>query len=212
MENKWMDISQPLTNGMAHWPGDTPFEYSCVTKEQTGSVNIGRIMTSLHMGTHIDAPFHVADDGQKVHELPLDVYIGSARLIDVTGHESIGKRELEQEDLVGVTRLLLRTAQHPNADVFPENFTYLREDIGPFLLEKGIRLIGVDVPSVDPVDSKSMSGHHSLINNGVYILENLVLTDVEPGDYELIALPLPIQGGDGSPVRAVIRGLGRTAP
>lgn len=205
MENKWIDVTQPLSNNIAHWPGDTPFDYRVKTMAETGSVNIGHILTSLHMGTHIDAPFHVDDGGEKVDELPLDVYIGRAKIVDVTGHDSIGKSELENLELDGVERLLLRTAVRTDHTVFPENFTYLRPDIGLFLQEKGIRLIGVDVPSVDPVDSKSMSSHHSLIDHGVYILENLVLANVDPGDYELIALPLAIQGGDGSPVRAVVK-------
>ena len=82
---------------------------------------------------------------------------------------------------------------------------YLHADIGPLLLERGVRLIGIDTPSVDPETSKTVSAHHSLYENGVMILENIVLSAVEPGDYELIALPLPLKDGDGSPVRAVLR-------
>ena len=95
----------------------------------------------------------------------------------------------------------------PDPNVFPETFTYLREDIGPLLKERGVRLIGVDTPSVDPENSKLMDAHHSLNDNGVLILENIVLDLVEPGDYELIALPLPLADADGSPVRAVLRSI-----
>lgn len=203
---KWIDISQPLTNNMAVWPGDTPFSFRLsFTKEQTGSVNIGQIITSVHTGTHIDAPFHFNDNGQKVHELDIDMYIGPARVIDVSNCESIGRTELEGFVLEGVSRLLLRTMTGRNPDVFPEKYPVLREDVGPFLKEKGIRLLGIDTPSVDPVDSKKMLAHHSLHENGIYILENIVLDKAEPGKYELIALPLAIEGADGSPVRAVIR-------
>jgi len=207
-ERKWIDISQPLTNAIGTWPGDTPFTYQLTyTKEQTGSVNIGKITTSLHTGTHIDAPFHFDNDGKKVHELDVNLYVGPACIIDVTGYESVGRQVLESFQLEGVTRLLLRTATEVDPTVFPKNFTYLREDIGPFLKEKGIRLLGVDVPSVDPADSKSVSAHHSLHRNGVNILENVVLEHIQPGNYELIALPLAIKGADGSPVRAVVRSL-----
>ncbi|SFE86244.1 arylformamidase [Alteribacillus iranensis] len=206
--SSWIDISQPLTNSMGHWPQDTPFSYRLTyTKEQTGSVNIGRITTSLHTGTHADAPFHFDDDGERIHELDINVYIGEARVIDVSQYSSIGKKELEEIDVRGVQRLLLRTTTSTNPEVFPDEITFLRKDLGPFLKEKNIFLVGVDVPSVDPLTSKTVEAHHSLHKNGVHILENLVLSDIEPGNYELIALPLPIQQADGSPVRAVIRPL-----
>ncbi|RST57284.1 arylformamidase [Siminovitchia terrae] len=210
MKNKpWIDISQPLTNDMAVWPGDTPFNFKLsFTKEQTGSVNIGQFTTSAHTGTHIDAPYHFDENGEKVHELDVNIYVGQARVVDVTGCEMVGKEELEQFSLEGVERLLLKTSDGRDLGRFPEKFTVFRENIGPFLKEKGVRLLGTDGPSVDAIDSKTMDAHHSLNDNGVYILENIVLTDVEPGDYELIALPLAIEGADGSPVRAVLRPIG----
>ncbi len=206
MTGKWMDISQPLQNDIAEWPGDTPFTFEVAfTKADTGSVNIGKMTTSTHMGTHIDAPFHFDDNGKRVLDLPIDLYIGRARVIDMTGAESIGRAELEGIDFEGAERILLKTGSRPDAHVFPEKFTVLRADIGPLLKERGVRLIGVDTPSVDPEDSKLMEAHHALNDNGVMILENIVLHAVEPGDYELIALPLPLRDGDGSPVRAVLR-------
>ena len=209
MTGKWIDISQPLQNDIAEWPGDTPFTYEVAfSKADTGSVNIGKITTSTHMGTHIDAPFHFDDNGLKVLDLPIDLYIGRARVIDVSGNESIGRAELEGIDFGGAERLLLRTLSRLDSTVFPKSFTSLRADIGPLLKERGVRLIGVDTPSVDSEDSKTLDAHHSLNNNGVMILENIVLDTVEPGDYELIALPLPLTESDGSPVRAVLRSIG----
>ncbi|WP_318618250.1 arylformamidase [Sporosarcina sp. YIM B06819] len=206
MTGKWIDISQPLQNGIAEWPGDTPFTYEVAfAKADTGSVNIGKMTTSTHMGTHIDAPFHFDDNGKRVLDLPIDLYIGRARVIDVTGAESIGRAQLEGLDFGGAERVLLKTGSRPDANVFPQKFTVLRADIGLLLKERGVRLIGVDTPSVDPEDSKLMEAHHALNDNGVMILENIVLNAVEPGDYELIALPLPLRDGDGSPVRAVLR-------
>lgn len=202
----WIDITQPLTNGMANWPGDTPFNFELgVTKEQSGSVNIGEIRTSLHMGTHADAPFHFDEAGKKLHELDVKIYIGRAKVIDVTMHAYLGRSELEAYDLDGAERLLLKTSETNNPFVFPQSFIELRPDIGPYLGEKGIFLLGIDVPSVDRTDSKDLPTHHALGDNGICIVENLMLADTEPGDYELIALPLAIQDADGSPVRAVIR-------
>lgn len=206
MKGKWIDISQPLHNGIAEWPGDTPFSYEVkFLKADTGSANIGMMSTSTHTGTHIDAPFHYDDDGLKVDELPIDIYIGKARVIDVTSLKSVGRSDLEPYDFGGAERILLKTGSRPNPDVFPATYTVMRTDIGPLLKERGVKLIGVDAPSVDPEPSKTLDAHHSLHKNGVFILENIVLDSIEPGDYELIALPLPIKDGDGSPVRAVVR-------
>lgn len=208
MTGEWIDISQPLQNKIAEWPGDTPFSYEVAFKKaDTGSVNIGKLTTSTHMGTHIDAPFHFDDNGLKVRELPIDLYIGRARVIDVTGADSIGLEELAHVDFGGAERILLRTGSREDLTVFPSEFPYLRADIGPLLKARGVRLIGVESPSVDPEVSKTLDAHHSLHANGVMILENIVLDAVEPGDYELIALPLPLADADGSPVRAVLRAI-----
>ncbi|MDZ5610170.1 arylformamidase [Bacillus pseudomycoides] len=207
-EAGWIDISQPLNNEIATWPGDTPFSYEVSwSKEQSGSVNVGKLTMSIHTGTHIDAPFHFDNNGKKVLDLDVNVYVGKARIIDVSSMESIGAKELEKFSLDGVERLLLRTSSHGNAQEFPETIPYLRADLAPFLSEKGIRLIGIDVPSVDPLDDKELVAHHQLFKHGIHILENVVLDHVQDGDYELIALPLALTDADGSPVRAVIRPL-----
>ncbi|WP_251639891.1 arylformamidase [Sporosarcina sp. NCCP-2716] len=206
---EWIDITQLLSNDIAEWPGDTPFQYELsFTKEQTGSVNIGQLTMSVHTGTHIDAPFHYDEHGKKVHELDLGLYMGPAVVVDAAGHAEIGQAELEGTDFKGAERVLLKTGGHPDPTVFPEHYPVLKPDIGPFLKEHGIRLIGVDVPSVDAVDSKTMDAHHALYDNNIHILENIVLTEAEPGLYELIALPLKLAGSDGSPVRAVLRPAG----
>ncbi|MBY0599495.1 arylformamidase [Bacillus bingmayongensis] len=207
-EAGWIDISQPLNNEIATWPGDTPFSYEVSwSKEQSGSVNVGKLTMSIHTGTHIDAPFHFDNNGKKVLDLDVNVYVGKARIIDVSSMESIGAKEIEKFSLDGVERLLLRTSSHGNTQEFPKIIPYLRADIAPFLSEKGIRLIGVDVPSVDPLDDKELAAHHQLFKHGIHILENVLLDHVQDGDYELIALPLALTDADGSPVRAVIRPL-----
>lgn len=208
MNNPWIDITQPLNKQIAEWPGDTPFSYEvAVSKEQSGSVNIGKLTMSTHIGTHTDAPFHYDDEGSKILELPIDLYIGKACVVDVTGVSCVTRADLEKFDFGGAQRLLLKTGSHPTPTHFPENFTVIGEDVGPLLKERGVRLIGVDTPSVDSETSKELLGHHSLYRNDVIIIENLVLHSVESGLYELIALPLALEDADGSPVRAVIRRL-----
>ncbi|MCH1627279.1 arylformamidase [Fredinandcohnia quinoae] len=203
---KIIDISQPLDTNTPEWPGDTPFEFNINwTMEESLSVNVGKMVTSTHMGTHIDAPFHFDNEGKRVHELDLELYVGKARVIEVSGHERIGIEEIKDYDLAGIERLLIRTKSWTDRRQFPKTITYLQPELAPFLADKGIKLVGVDVHSVDPLDSKELYAHHSLHQHGIHILEGIILDHVAPGDYELIALPLKIVGGDGSPVRAILR-------
>ncbi|HLR04087.1 MAG TPA: arylformamidase [Virgibacillus sp.] len=206
-KTNWIDISQPLTNDMAHWPGDEPFTYSpTLTKEQSGSVNIGQMSASLHTGTHVDAPFHYDSNGQTIDQLDLERYIGTARVIDVSHNDTISVKTLDKLAWNDCPeRLLLYTSLPNNPKRFPDAYPVMEVDVAPFLREKGVRLLGIDAPSVDTVESKDLPIHHALYNQDINILENIMLDDVQPGDYELIALPLAIQGADGSPVRAVIR-------
>ncbi|WP_273717114.1 arylformamidase [Alkalihalobacillus pseudalcaliphilus] len=207
-EKSWIDISQTLHTGLAHWPGDRPFSYQVTySKEETGSVNIGQMAMSLHSGTHVDAPFHYKNDGNKILDLDINVFIGKAKVIDVSAYKAFDEAVFKAFDLVGVTRLLLKTSIPNNPDVFPKNIPYITVSGAAYLSNIGIRLIGVDVPSVDPLDSKELEGHHSLDKFGIHIVENLMLDQVEQGEYEFIGLPLPLKDADGSPIRAVIRPL-----
>ncbi|MEH7238752.1 arylformamidase [Bacillus sp. JJ1562] len=205
---KIIDISQPLSHTTQEWPSDTPFEYELTWSiEEASTVNVGKITTSTHIGTHIDAPYHFDNDGKKVHELELDLYVGKARVIEVSGKKEIGIEDIKGIDLSGVRRLLIRTNSWKNRNQFPTTITSLKPEVASFLAGKGIQLIGVDTPSVDQLDSKNLLAHHHLHRHGIYILEGIVLDEVEPGDYELIALPLRIEGADGSPVRAVLKNI-----
>ncbi|MBN6185439.1 arylformamidase [Aneurinibacillus sp. BA2021] len=202
----WRDISQRLDGQVAVWPGDTPFSYQLRwKKEETGSVNVGQITMSIHTGTHIDAPFHFDAAGKRVIELDLDLYIGPARVIHLTGTEQIGVQEIRGVTIEGVERLLIYTGAWCNRKVFPDTIPYVEPEAAVYLAEKGVRLLGLDLPSVDPLDSKTMSAHHALTRCGIHILEGIVLDGVAPGDYELAALPLPLAEADGSPVRAALR-------
>lgn len=204
--NGWIDITQPLTTNIAHWPGDIPFSYSLTyTKDQTGSVNIGQISTSLHTGTHVDAPFHFDTKGETIDQLNVSVFVGRARVIDVSHEQNITAQTLQAFSWNHHTRVLFRTSLPNQPQRFPDDMPVLDPSIAPFLAHKGVTLLGVDLPSVDPVNSKILHTHHALYQHNIHILENIMLDQVESGDYELIALPLAIHGADGSPVRAIIR-------
>ncbi|QKY71518.1 arylformamidase [Lentibacillus sp. CBA3610] len=205
---KWIDITQPLTQDMAHFPGDTPFDYALTyTKAQTGSVNVGQITGSVHTGTHIDAPFHYDSSGKTVDQLDLDLYIGRAVVIDVSHTEKITAETLKPFDLQGASRVLLRTSLPNNPKRFPNHMPELDPSAAEFLSGHGVTLLGVDLPSVDPPESKDLPAHHALYRHDIFILENLMLDHVQSGHYELVALPLAIAGADGSPVRAVLRSI-----
>ncbi|MGG1400964.1 arylformamidase [Bacillus salipaludis] len=202
----WIDISQPLDNQIAVWPGDTPFTYKVNwSKEESGSVNVGQITMSTHTGTHIDAPFHFDNEGKKVIDLDVNLYIGHAKVIHLPKPKSIGIKELSGYELDGVTRLLIRTDSLEDRQEFPSTIPEIEPELASYLARFGVRLLGLDLPSVDPIDSKELTAHHELTRHGIHILEGLVLNQIESGEYELAALPLPLVEADGSPIRAVVR-------
>lgn len=204
------DISITLAGGTPEWPGDTP--YSCgwtATLSQGSSVNVSSYTTSPHVGTHADAPLHVRDGWQGSHELPLEAFFGRASVVDVGSEDG----EIEINTIraavgdVRLERLLLRTTCSIASGAFPESWPMLSESCARELLGGGLRLVGVDAPSVDERHSKSLPVHKMLFAGNAYILENLDLRRVPPGPYELIAFPLKIMSLDAAPVRAILRDL-----
>ena len=155
------------------------------------------------MGTHIDAPFHYDSEGLKVEELPLDIYLTKAQVVDVSGSQHVKVEQLPEIE-EGVEALLLYTAAWQDRTTFPASWPEFDAAIAEWMAGKGIRLLGVDVPSVDPQTSKELPMHQAMNRNGRFILEGIVLDEVPAGIYQLAALPLKITGADGSPVRAVL--------
>ena len=201
------DISVAVQQGTPEWPGDTP--YSCRwtwSMSKGASVNVSAFTCSPHVGTHADAPLHVRDGWPGVHELPLEPFIGRAIVVDVSKGD--GLIEIEQLALSGdVERLLLRTGRTIAAGRFPERWPVLSERCARELLGRGLRLLGVDAPSVDERESKTLEVHRMIFSGNACVLENLDLRRVSPGEYELIAPPLKLMGLDAAPVRAVLRSI-----
>jgi arylformamidase len=171
------------------------------------SVNVSSYTSSPHVGTHADAPLHVREGWSGSHELSLDAFFGPAIVVDVAIHT----KEIEMEDLEKilslpfVERLLLRTGRTIASGAFPEDWPTLSENCVRTLLGRGLRLLGVDSPSVDARDSKNLPVHNMLFSANAAILENLDLRRVSPSMYELIAFPLKLMALDAAPVRAVLR-------
>jgi arylformamidase len=203
------DITLSLRDNLPCWPGDTPFRFDLAwSKIEGATVNVGRLSTTVHIGTHVDAPFHFDQNGKTIDQVALDPYLGLARVVDVRGKKPITIEDLASFDLSTTPRLLLRTDGWLDHSNFPESIPVMSESVPAYLNEKGVILVGLDVPSVDPIESKNLPIHHALGSFGIAILESIDLTRVEPGVYELIALPLKIVGADGSPVRAILREVG----
>lgn len=203
------DISEPLSPATAVFPGDTPFSAEWVMRMADGaSCNVSTVRMSVHCGTHTDAPRHFDDEGADIASVDLSTYIGPCRVLDVRGVGSpalIPADALDPRALRGVERVLFRTAVDHDATRFDPAFTAVGPAAAAVLVECGVRLVGIDTPSIDHASCKDLEGHNVLYRGGVAILENLDLTAVEPGDYELVALPLKIVEGDSSPVRAILR-------
>ena len=204
------DVSMPVRNGGLVYPGNPPISISLMQSIAKGdTANVSRLDFGSHTATHVDAPLHFMQGGAGVDELPLDVLIGRARLIAVPDDAmSVGEAELRKHDLTGVTRLLIRTrnsAWLASGDPeFHKDFTHVAPDGASYLVSIGVRLVGVDYLSVEQFHSAEHRTHRTLLDNGVVIVEGMVLSDPPPGDYDLYCLPLLLAGLDGAPARAVL--------
>lgn len=204
-----IDISQRLEPGMTGFPGDTVYQEGWTFRIGSGCpVNVARLSLSVHCGSHADAPLHYAAAGAAVGELALSDFIGACRVIDARGTGALCMPGDLAGRLDGVPpRVLLRLAEHGDHRQWPAGFRAVAPETVAVLAAHGVRLIGVDVPSVDPETSKALPAHKMVLQHDMRILENLTLSHVSPGDYELIALPLRLMNLDASPVRAVLRPL-----
>jgi arylformamidase len=205
---KLWDITQPLRPGLPVWPGDTAYEEERTWQiDGACPVNVSKVTLSTHSGTHADAPLHYDPDGLPSGEVDLSFYLGPCKLLDVTEAGSmVMPSDIEAVLEYPTERLLLRTYRKTPLERWDENFTAIAAASIDALAAVGTRLIGTDTPSLDPQTSRTMDAHNAVCRAGMAILEGLVLDDVPPGDYELIALPIKFANLDAAPVRAVLRG------
>lgn len=201
------DISQRLSPGLPVWPGDTAFAQTGTWQMAAGSpVNVSAVTLSTHSGAHADAPLHYAQGADDIASVALEPYLGECLVVDARG---CGAVILPQHvpQLDGAVRVLFRTFDAFPHDFWPLDTVAIAPETIDALAKAGVRLVGLDGPSLDPQDSQTMAAHLAVLRHDMRVLEGLVLDDVLPGRYELIALPLAIAGGDASPVRAVLRDL-----
>jgi arylformamidase len=203
-----IDISQPVTPRTAVFPGDTQFSLRRVASMDEGfSCDVGTITTTLHIGTHADAPNHFVRGAASIADVALAKYFGPCRVVERISDEAITAEDVASWGVQRGMRYLVRTRRVADATVFPDAFAHLAPEAARVLAAAGIELFGIDTSSVDHRDSKTLDAHKALLGGGVAILENLNLADAPVGYYELMAFPLRIEGADASPVRAVLRTL-----
>lgn len=201
-----IDISRALTLGHPNWPGDAPYSLNTGAAIQNGdSVNTSVLSTSTHTGTHVDAPWHYDDQAARLHQVPLEHYLGRCHVISVPANLPFVPASLLEQFETLPARILLNTGQPTHWESFPEDFTAISPEFIEAAAQKGVQLLGTDAPSVDPLTSKTLEAHKACLANNILILEGLNLSQVTDGEYELIALPLPLHDADASPVRAVLR-------
>ena len=203
------DISPAITECLAVWPGDNGFRREVVREHARGDdYTLSALHTTAHLGAHADAFAHIVAGAATIDEMELERYVGPCQVVrvDVGRGETVTPANLNVE--IAAPRVLLATGTYPDSERFNEDFAALSVELVDMLHAAGVGLVGVDTPSVDLFSSAEYECHRRLIGHGISILEGLRLEAVEPGLYELIALPLRIIGGDGSPVRAALRTLG----
>ena len=201
-----IDVSQPVSPRTACFPGDVPFSCGWTgTLAEGNSVNIGWVRTSPHVGTHVDAPYHYEEGGRRVGGLDLEAFVGPAVVVDARGRDALDEDLLRGVDLAASPRVLFRTQERSDPHVFMDRFPLLTEGAVALLARQRVRLVGVDVPSMDAADSKGLPIHHLLGRAGIANVENLLLDDAEPGRYELLAAPVRWVDMDGAPLRALLR-------
>lgn len=202
------DISPLVSPKLLVWPGDVPYESRRSLDMTAGDhLTLGSFSATFHLGAHVDAPLHFERDGVAISDCALEPYLGAAQVMRVASASGAPGARIFPRDLlqpVTAQRLLLRTDSFPDPSVFRPDFNSLSPELIAFLSERDVVLVGIDTPSIDPMDDRALESHHALAACGMRNLEGLVLAHVPDGLYTLVALPLRLAGADASPVRAVL--------
>ena len=209
MDSNWIDISTPVHPGMPLWPGDPGLNFTRVMDQESGDIcTLTQASLSAHTGTHMDAPLHFVRKSATMESWPIEATVGPARVIRIANPTAIHRDELLQHSIQPGERILFRTA---NSDrdwgklPFDENFVFIAKDAAEYLAECGIRSVGVDYLSVGGFHQDIVETPVALLGTGIWIMEGLVLNAIEPGDYELVCLPLKWVNAEGAPSRAILR-------
>jgi len=205
---KLIDVTLRLSPALPTYPGNAPFALEPVKRISAGdSSNVSLLRLGTHTGTHVDAPRHFFDQGPGVDALPLEMLIGRTRVVDLPTRHGIGPGDFAGIDLRDDIRLLIRTLNSTlwQSKEFTPEFAALTEAGARYLVDQGIKVVGIDYLSIEEFKKPGAPAHHVLLSNGVIVIEGLNLLEVEPGVYDMYCLPLAVAGADGAPARVVLR-------
>jgi arylformamidase len=207
---KFYDITVPFSTELPVYPGDPAVQISQVASLAAGDIcTVSHLSFGSHTGTHVDPPAHFVADTATLDQLPLEVLIGLARVVDVGEINAISVAAIEKAKLTGVERVLFKTRNsrlwQQGTHEFDRDFVYLETNAAERLVEMGVRLVGIDYLSIEKFNFDQPTTHYTLLGNNVVVVEGLDLSEVEAGDYELICLPMKIKNGDGGPARVILR-------
>ena len=204
---KIFDVTLPLTPDLPVYPGDPPVSLQPVARPSASQpCGVAQLSLGTHAGTHVDAPAHVVPGGATVESLALEILMGKARVVDLSVGTRIERADLQALDLSADLRVLLKTRQSLSGrrEALTDG-VYLTEDAAAYLVQAGLKLVGIDSLSVDRFGAPDLPAHRALLSAGVIVVEGLDLAEVEPGDYDMTCLPLRLPGADGAPARVVLR-------
>lgn len=208
-QKRWIDISVTIKPGMLRWPGDPEIRKEPFREIERGDVcNVSSLAFGSHVGTHMDAPLHFIRNGRTLDKMPLDATIGPCRVIEIRDKESVKVAEIANQRIKAGERILLKTRNSRRSwksDQFDEDFIYISKEAAAFLAKAKIRTVGIDYLSVGGFRKDGVETHHALLGAGIWIIEGLNLSKINPGRYELNCLPIKILGSDGAPARALLR-------
>ncbi|MCP4873655.1 MAG: hypothetical protein GY898_33630 [Proteobacteria bacterium] len=200
-----IDISPVLSERIAVWPGDTGYRRTVNCAIADGAnIDLSDIHTTVHVGAHADAPNHYAADGVGIAARPLDLYFGRCQVIPVSVSRGSRITVSDVHASIDAPRVLFRTDSFPDPEQWNSDFVSLSAELVEHLAARGVRLVGIDTPSIDLFDDKVLESHQAVARNDLAVLEGIVLTGVDAGIYTLMAFPLKLEGADASPVRAVL--------
>jgi arylformamidase len=214
VEGAWIDVTVPVRTGMVCWPDDPPVRVDRVSDVDRGDeATVSRLSLGAHTGTHVDAPAHFLRGGAGVDAIPIDATVGPARVVLLPGVGAIGPDQLAAIEPVAGERILLHTDNSAlwRSDRFSKRYAHLTTAAAELLVDRRVRTIGIDYLSIEAFGAPGHPAHRVLLAAGVCILEGLDLSAVDPGDYDLVCLPLRVAGADGAPARAVLRRRAREA-
>jgi len=202
---KVYDISIDIKDNMLNFPGDTKTKKETIKKIKNDGYKLSNIKFSVHVGTHVDAPSHFIEDGNNIEDVNLNKFIGKAQVIEIDDQKKITKSELSKHK-IHCDKILFKTknSNYLNEIEFYDDFVYLTHEGAKYLVENGVRLIGIDYITIEDLKTTSFDVHNFLLKNDVIILEGVNLSDINPGLYNLNALPLKLKDSEASPVRAIL--------